>query len=155
MYKVLTISGEDYKFEFSLEASLYNDCIERITSLMLATEQAGKEGSNTNVTQILSGLSNLPSTALHCFYAGLLEHHGNGYSADGRVTSINIAKSLIAQMFRDEECEYNNWSDILALCIDQMTEDGFFELIGLTEKKKMPKVPQDHKKKTPRKVSEN
>lgn len=155
MYKVLSINGEDYKFEFSLEASLYNDCIEKITSLMLATEQTGRESENTDVARVLSGLSNLPVTALHCFYAGLLEHHGNGYMADGRVPSINVAKHLIAQMFSDDASEYSNWSDILALCIEQMTADGFFELIGLSDKKKTPKVPQDHKKRTVKKASES
>ena len=30
MYKVLMIDGKEYKLEFSIEASLYNDCIEKI-----------------------------------------------------------------------------------------------------------------------------
>ncbi len=34
MYKILNIGGQDYKLEFSVEASLYADCVSGLTSLM-------------------------------------------------------------------------------------------------------------------------
>ena len=29
MYKILTIGGEDYKLEYTIEAALYSDCVWR------------------------------------------------------------------------------------------------------------------------------
>ena len=147
MYKVINIDGVDYKLEFSIEASLYHDCIEQITNFMYTIDSAG----NTNdLSGLISGISNLPMTAVTCFYAGLMEHHG--VDGDGLVTSIGIAKKLAASLIKSEDSEIKNWYDLFNLCIEQMGEDGFFDLIGLTEmtstEKKAPKVPQDHKRKT-------
>ena len=149
MYKVLTIGGEDYKLEFSIEASLYHECIEKITSLMLSIDS----GQTANdIKQMLSGICDVPNTSVTCFYAGLLEHHGTE-EGDGRIPNFATAKKLAAKLLRDEDSEVDNWYDLLTLCIEQMREDGFFDLIGLSEmfgaeKKKKPKVPQDHQKKT-------
>lgn len=152
MYKILNIGGEEYKLEFSIEASLRSECIEKITEIMVVMSSVN-EDSAENRGDVLKGLSNIPNTALECFYSGLLEHHG--YDGDGRVKSINDAKRLVITLFSDaDESGYKNWNDILALCVDQMAEDGFFELIGLVDKPKEPKSPQDHKRKV-RKVSEN
>lgn len=149
MYKILNIGGNEYKLEFSIEASLRNECIEKITEIMMLLSAADNNG---DVKDVLKGLSNIPGTALECFYSGLLEHHGaNG---DGTVKNIGDAKRLVVSMIRDEESEYSNWNDIMTLCVNQMAEDGFFELVGLVDKKKEPKTPQDHKRKV-RKVSEN
>lgn len=150
MYKILRIEGEDYKFEFSIEASLYNNCIEKITSLMLNVDTGQTTG---DAKTLISSVSDIPSTAVECFYAGLLEHHGS--EGDGRVPNIAEAKRLVKVMLRDEESGYDNWYDIITLCTEQMREDGFFDLIGLSgepKKKRQPKVPQDHKRKE--KVSE-
>lgn len=154
MYRVLNIKGEDYKFEFSIEASLYNDCIERITSLMydIDVSQTGQD-----VKALLSSVSDLPNTACKCFYAGMLEYHGS--AGDGKVANLATAKELVKALIKDENSGYDNWYDILELCTDQMREDGFFELIGLSgaverKSRRQSKVPQDHKKKVT-KVSEN
>lgn len=150
MYKLLNIDGEEYKLEFSIEASLRNECIEKITGMMASLASAD---DRNELKETLKGLSNIPNVALECFYSGLLEHHG--YSGDGRVRKINDAKALVVSLFRDEESGISNWNDVLTLCVEQMSEDGFFELIGLVDnKKKAPKQPQDHKKKATRKVSE-
>lgn len=149
MYKILDIGGNEYKLEFSIEASLRNECIEKITEIMMLLSAADNNG---DVKDVLKGLSNIPGTALECFYSGLLEHHGS--NGDGTVKNIGDAKRLVVSMIRDEESEYNNWNDIMTLCVNQMAEDGFFELVGLVDKKKEPKTPQDHKRKV-RKVSEN
>lgn len=156
MYKIIKIGGEDYKLEFSIEASLYNDCIEKITNLMYSIDS----GQNKrDVKQILSGISDIPNTAVICFYAGLMEHHG--IEGDGKVVNLLTAKRLAKQLLKDEESEVKNWYDIFRICLDQMSEDGFFDLIGMsdmlsaepTEPKKEPKKPQDHKRKQT-KVSE-
>lgn len=147
MYKVLTIGGEDYKFEFSIEASLYHECIEKITGLMFDIDA----GSTSNdIKQLLAGVSDIPGTAVICFYAGLLEHHGTD-EGDGKVKNLGDAKRLAVKLLRDDNSEIDNWYDLFSLCVEQMGEDGFFDLVGLggmlgTEKKE-PKKPQDHKKK--------
>lgn len=154
MYKILNINGNDYKFEFSIEASLYGDCIEKITMLMLNIDAGQTSGE---AARLVGSVSDIPNTSVVCFYAGLLEHHGP--SGDGRVPNLATAKELVKALLKDENSEYNNFYDILSLCTEQMREDGFFDLIGLSamsnaKPKRQPKTPQDHKKKAT-KVSEN
>lgn len=152
MYKIITINGKDYKLEFTIEASLCRECIEKISGLVIDIS------NGEDIKQMLAGVSDIPYTSLICFYAGLLEHHGTHPSGDGTVPDINAAKMLAAQLIHDENSEINNWYDIFTTCIEQMSEDGFFELVGLTSimgtsEKKPRKVPQDHKRKQT-KVSE-
>ena len=152
MYKIINIGGKDYKLEFTIEASLYNDCIERVVNLMYGFDDGQ---ANDDIKKILSGVSDIPNTAMSCFYAGLLEHHGTD-AGDGSVPSLSKAKRLAADFLRDENSGVSNWYDLLTLCVNQMGEDGFFELIGLNsflttgeQKSKKPrKVPQDHKTKS-------
>ena len=89
------------------------------------------------------------------FYAGLMEAHGTHPDGDGKVPNINVAKKLIAQYIKEhKEEESGNFYGVMLMCIEQMGEDGFFNLIGLlpimekmTEPVKKPrKSPQDHKK---------
>ena len=151
MYKVLTIDGRDYKFEFSVEASLYNECIEKITNIMVEFATSG------NMKEMLNGLADLPKTSLNCFYAGLLEHHGA--EGDRTVMGISDAKKLAIKLIKSEDSDINNWYDLFRLCVDQMGEDGFFELIGLTDLLSSPETetaPTEEKKtrkRTPKAVS--
>lgn len=156
MYKVLNIGGEDYKLEYTIEASLYADCVERITTLMakIGGGEDDEEDKEYRIRSVLSGIANVPATALTVFYAGLMEAHGNHPDGDGKVPDIATAKKLIAQYIREhKEDETGNFYGVMELCLEKMGEDGFFKLIGLeamTEKgqeKKAPKLPQDHKKK--------
>lgn len=149
MYKILNIDGKDYKLEFSIEASLYNDCIEKITGLMYNISFGQ---SSRDIKQILSGVSDIPNTTVTCFYAGLLEHHGA--EGDGTVTTRDNAKRLAVALLKDEHSEVKNWYDLFSICLEQMSEDGFFELIGMSDilstevaPRKPKKVPQDHKRK--------
>lgn len=98
-------------------------------------------------------MSNIPQTALTIFYAGLMEAHGNHLKGDGSVPDIQTAKSLIAQFMKEhKDDEYGNFYGVMQMCIEQMGEDGFFDLVGLnamanTKPKKQRKTPQDHQKK--------
>lgn len=155
MYSIVKINGYDYKFEFSIEASLYNDCIESVMGLMIDMDASG----NSDRKAVLSTISDMPHVAVTCFYAGLLEHHGTE-AGDGKVPDLDSAKRLAKTLLREEGSNVRNWYDLLTLCTEQMAEDGFFDLIGLTDMvgskpKKTPKVPQDHKRKTQAKVSGN
>lgn len=152
MYKVLNIGGQDYKLEYSIEASLYADCISSLTGLMTDIETAG---NLNDIKKVLAGVSNIPQTTLTMFYAGLMEAHGNHPDGDGMVSDIQTAKRLIAQYIKEHtEDETGNFYGIMQMCIEQMGEDGFFKLTGLnpmmeamtSKPKKKLKIPQDHKK---------
>lgn len=151
MYKVLNISGQDYKLEYSIEASLYADCVSSLANFMIDIESAENEN---DIKKILTGISNVPQTALTLFYAGLMEAHGTHPDGDGKVPDIHTAKRLIAQYMKEhKEDGTGNFYEIMQMCIEQMEADGFFSLTGLTAmtgaitpSKQTKKVPQDHKR---------
>lgn len=129
MYKTLTIGGNDYKLEYTIEASLYADCVkgtaELFSSLALASDEK-------DISKIIAGVSNIPQTALTVFYAGLMEHHGDHPDGDGKVPNIAAAKRLLASYLREHSGdETGNFYGVLELCIEQMEEDDFFNLTGI------------------------
>lgn len=146
--KVINIGGKDYTFEFTIEASLYNECTEKVVSLMSSMEDA-KDKESTE--KLINSMSNIPQTALTMFYAGLLEHHGE--DGDGTITSKKDAKKLIKQYFSErKDDETGNFYGVMELMVEVMEDDDFFSQIGLNQlaegqTKKQPKAPQDHKKK--------
>lgn len=154
MYKVLNISGKDYKIEFSVEASLYGECTEKVINLMTAVNEDGDNADSIKAK--FKGISDIPQVALSMFYAGLMEHHG-AEEGDGEVPDKKTAKILLKSYIKENNGNF--WS-VMEMLLDQMGEDGFFKLIGLEEmmspmtEEKEPKKPQDHKKKKP-KVSES
>ena len=83
--KSIKIGNKDYKFEFTIEASLYGECTEALTAFLTNVGSAG-----TNLKEVLKSISDIPQTALTLFYAGLLEHHGE--DGDGTVTTQKDAK---------------------------------------------------------------
>lgn len=145
--KVINIGGKDYAFEFTIEASLYNECTEKIGGLMTRLNEAE---SKDDIYSLICGIADIPGTALTMFYAGLLEHHG--VDGDGSVPDKKTAKALIKKYFdENKDGENGNFYGLMALMIETMADDGFFKLIGLDQvmeqPKKEPKKPQDHKKK--------
>lgn len=149
MYKVLTIGGKEYRLEYSIEASLYADCVTSLMGMMADVENADNE---KNVKKMLEGMSNIPQTALTIFYAGLMEAHGLHPDGDGTVPDIQTAKRLISEYMKEHKGEDSgNFYGVMNMCVEQMVEDGFFELVGLnalmeSPKKKQKKVPMDHQK---------
>ena len=166
MYKVLTIGGRDYKLEYTIEASLYEDCID---SLMGFFGRFGEIMSGANIPDNLSeeeqdrmtekyvkksitGISNIPATAVTLFHAGLLEYHGpNG---DNSIRSKQDTKELVKQYFKDHaEDGTDNFYDLLLICVNQMGEDGFFKRTGLEKMIQSQQVKtrtistQDHQRK--------
>jgi len=152
----LKIGNKDYKIEFSIEASLYKDCTEQVTTLM--SEMFNPDG-NKSIKDVLDTMTNIPQTTLTMFYAGLLEHHGE--DGDGTVLSISDAKKLIKEYIKEhKEEESGNFFGVMKMLIEQMGNDGFFKQIGLEQvagdvQTKAPKMPQDHKKKQAQKHTEN
>lgn len=150
--KIININGIDYKFEFTIEASLYNECTERVVGLMTSIAEGQEKGEN--IKDIISAMSDIPKTALTLFYAGLLEHHGPESFSSHKIDSIRDAKALIKKYFEEhKEDGTGNFYDVLQEMFDVMADDGFFKQIGLEQmltnqpEKKAPKKPQDHKKK--------
>ena len=145
--KVIKIGNKEYKFEFTIEASLYGECTEALTAFLINVGTAGG-----NLKEVLKSISDIPQTALTLFYAGLLEHHGE--DGDGTVTTKKDAKRLIEQYFEDKkDTDEADFYSIMALMISVMEEDGFFKRTGLEKiltagMEKAPKKPQDHKKPT-------
>lgn len=148
MSKVLKINNKDYTFEFTMEASLYSECTEKVTLLMLALE--GAEGES-DIKSVLTGISDIPMVALTMFHAGLLEHHGE------ECKTISDSKQLVKQyILEHKEDETGNFYGIMNTMLEIMSDDGFFDLIGLNQMfqtvEKEVKKPQDHKKKTTKKI---
>lgn len=150
MFKVITICGEDYKLEYTFEAALFSEGVEKVFELMYDVDGAA------DPRDALMGSAKIPDIAFTLFYAGLLEHHGP--EGDGSVRSKRDAKILAKQYMNDDKLDF---AQLLKICVDQIGEDGFFERIGLAtmmqseepKTTRQPKTPQDHKKKTV-KVSE-
>lgn len=154
MYKIVTIGGKDYKLEYSIEASLYNDCVKSVMNTLLAVSG----GTNRDVSEMISGMSDIPRMSIIVFYAGLIQYHGDHPDGDGSVPDLATAKRLVAQYLSEhKEDEHGNFYGIFSMCLEQMETDGFFELTGLTEimndingvkkPRKAPKKPTDHQKK--------
>lgn len=127
--KTIKIGDKDYKIEFTIEASLFNECTEKVTGLMYAMSEAGNA---ENIKNMISSMSDIPQTTLTMFYAGLLEHHGE--DGDKSVLSKNDAKKLIKQYFKEHsEDETGNFYGFMEILIGQMVDDGFFNQIGLVQ----------------------
>lgn len=144
MYKVLTIGGKDYRLEYTVEAALYQDGIDRIINFLSGTYGITGEKEMTKglsdedkmkvrkelFTNFRTEILGLPDAALTIFYAGLLEHHG--IDGDGEILSKADAKRLVKQLFSEQpEDGIADFASLLSTCIEQMGEDGFFKRTGL------------------------
>lgn len=142
--KELKIGNKVYKVEYTIEASLCNECTEKVTNLMAGFAISETEDAKK---QFISTIADIPQTTLSMFYAGLLEHHGE--EADRTVCNKEDAKKLLKQYLSENK---SSFYDLMEILIEEMENDGFFDLIGLTRivkevQTKEPKKPQDHKKK--------
>lgn len=143
-----TIGGKDYTFEFSIEASMYNECTENVMELFSTLSEAQ---TREEVKEVIKGISNIPKVAVTMFYAGLMEHHG--VDGDRTVLSIGDAKRLVKQYcLEHKEDDKGDFYTIMEEMMGCMSDDGFFELMGLAKmmrqtEEKLPKTPQDHKRK--------
>lgn len=127
--KTIKIGEKEYKIEFTIEASLYNECTEKVAGLIFAISEAeGKE----DIKKMISSMSDIPQTTLTMFYAGLLEHHGE--DGDKSVCSKSDAKKLIKQYIKEHsDDETGNFYGVMEMLIEQMMADGFFKQIGLEQ----------------------
>ena len=63
--KIIKINGIDYRFEFTIEASLYKECTEKTVGLMTSIAEGQENGKG--IKDIISTLSDIPKTALTLF----------------------------------------------------------------------------------------
>lgn len=153
--RVLEIGKEEYKFQFDIEASLYSECTEKVTSIIVGMTNAGTKEEKK---EFISSIANIPQVALHMFHAGLLENHD---------VTLSDSKRLIAQYIKEhKEDKTGSFYGVMEMLMEDMGNDGFFELIGLDsmfakaesqiKEENAKKIPQDHKKKqTKPKVTES
>lgn len=142
----IKIGNKKYKLEYTIEAALYKDCAETVINFM--SNVANAENKN-EIKEVLSATIDVPNTCMTCFYAGLLENHGE------EITSLSDAKQLIKVWFKEnQDNEKGNFYGLFMDLLEIMGEDGFFKQLGLTqlvneaeEATENAKIPQDHKKK--------
>lgn len=161
--KRITIGGQEYTIEFSLEATLYNECTEKVMDMITSASVAGakidnkeinaEEKTETALKTIVTSAADIPNRALILFYAGLLEHHGTE-SGDGSIKSKKDAKKLMKEYI--DEHEGMNLYDVMSEMMEEIMNDHFFEQIGVDKmmenankqiQNHQVKTPQDHKRK--------
>ena len=156
--KRITIDGKEYTIEYSIEATLYDECTEKIMDLMLNAGIAQAEVTQENIeakerimvmaNAFKNNVKDIPQRTLTLFYAGLLEHH------NGEIKSKDDAKILLVKYIKENDGI--SLYDILNDLIAEMGKDHFFEMIGVDKvtdelnnaTKKEAKKPQDHKRKS-------
>lgn len=146
MYKIIKIGDKEYKLEYSIEASLYQDCVSQLMEFFadsvgaagvgeMAKNFEPKEKAAIYMQALKSNLTNMgsiPSVATTVFYAGLMKYHGTGKYGDRTVLSRVDATYLLEDYFEEHrDDDTGNFWDILNICMNQMAEDGFFKLTGL------------------------
>ena len=168
MYKVITIGGKDYKLEYSIEAAMYQDGIDRFIDFLGGLTGFSEEESITKnldedkkslvrkelAKALKSEITGVPQMSLTMFYMGLLEHHGTGSTGDGTVLSLNDAKDLVKILFSEQpEDGIKDFESLLSVCFNQMGEDGFFKMTGVEQfmTKMMPQPNRETRRKTAKK----
>ena len=108
--KRITIDKKEYTFEFTIEASLYDDCTRSVMDMFVkgGMVQGAAEDNDVNsaMENLLDTIANLPQKALTLFYAGLLEHHGP--EGDGSIQGKNDAKKLLASYLKENNLIMND-----------------------------------------------
>lgn len=127
--KTITVSGKEYKIEFTIEASLYNECVTKTIDLMSNIFITAEDNTPEGIKELLKSLSDIPYTTLVMFYAGLLEYHAD------EIQSLNDAKALVKVFMREnkDNDEYSNFYGIMQMLLECMSDDGFFKQIGLEQ----------------------
>ena len=94
--KIINVNSKEYILEYTMEASLYRDCVEKTTGYMMKTSDKDRMAS---LEGIISSIGDLPQTALTMFYAGLMEHQSD------EIKTEKEAKALLKQYFAEHKEE--------------------------------------------------
>ena len=159
--KTIQISGKEYKLEYSYEAAEYRSVVQKMFNALsggyiLKHANLNEDGGQENAAEaMLDGtaelISEIPHICVDAFYAGLLENNP---------VSMDEAKALMKSYMKENKLSFNG---LYREIQEAMEDDGFFDLTGLremleemnqamtgeeTKKKRTPKKPQDHQKKS-------
>lgn len=161
--KKIEITGKEYTLEYSFMAVEHRETIQKMFNVLSGayllkkvgvpnekdmSEEKEKELTNAMLDGSVEMLSDIPHIVKTAFYSGLLENHG---------LSEEESYKLMKEYMKEKKISFKKLFDDIKEC---MEDDGFFDLSGLTEmlsemmqgteetKKKEPKTPQDHKKKS-------
>ena len=160
--RILTIGEKEYTLEYSFMAAEHKQTVQKMfevvsgaylikrVNLAEENEKASKEDiANAMIGGTGEMVSDIPHIVKTAFYSGLLENHD---------LSEEEAYALMKQYMKENKISFKKLFDDIKEC---MEIDGFFDLSGLTEmleemnasvenqtKKRTPKTPQDHKKKS-------
>lgn len=130
--KRITINKKEYTLEFTIEASLYDECTKSVMDQFVKSgmvSSAAKDGdTDSAIENVLDTIASLPQRTLTLFHAGLLEHHGP--EGDGSVQGRADAKSILAAYLKESKKSYR---DVFADMMEIMADDSFFDLIGLNQ----------------------
>lgn len=155
--KTITVNDVIYTLEYSFEAAEHKQTVQNMFNIMSGAyllkgvTDIDKDNKENVAIAMIEGtgdmVSDIPLIVKTAFYAGLLENHS---------FSEEEAHLIMKEYMKENKISFKKLFDDIKEC---MEEDGFFDLSGLTDmitemnqsvepKKKSPKVPQDHKKKS-------
>ena len=154
----LKIGEKEYTLVYSFMAAVHNETVQKMFNVVSGAyliRKANITGENKEdiANAMLEGtgemVADIPHIVKTAFYSGLLENHN---------VSQEDAYDLMKQYMKENKISFKKLFDDIKTC---MEDDGFFDLSGLTEmmeemnqsvetqtKKRTPKTPQDHKKKS-------
>ena len=154
----LKIGEKDYTLEYSFMAAEHNETVQKMFNVVSGaylikranvTEESKEDIAGAMIEGTAEMVADIPHIVKTAFYSGLLENHD---------VSQEDAYKLMKQYMKENKISFKKLFDDIKTC---MEDDGFFDLSGLTEmmeemnksveaqtKKKTPKTPQDHKKKS-------
>lgn len=160
--KILTINGTEYTLEYSFMAAEHKQTVQKMFEVVSGAylikrvnmTEENEKASKEDIAEAMIGgtgemVADIPHIVKTAFYSGLLENHG---------LLEEEAYNLMKAYMKENKISFRKLFDDIKEC---MEEDGFFDLSGLTEmleemnqsvenqtKKRTPKTPQDHKKKS-------
>lgn len=157
----LKIGEKDYTLEYSFMAAEHNETVQKMFNVVSGAylikkanlTSEGTENKEDMASAMIEGtaemVADMPHIVKTAFYSGLLENHN---------VSQEEAYTLMKQYMKENKISFRKLFEDIKSC---MEDDGFFDLSGLAEmmeemnksveaqtKKKTPKTPQDHKKKS-------
>ena len=132
----LKVNEKEYTVTYKFKAMYDSDFI---TDMFKTFENMASNDDNDGI-KLFAELA--PKTT-NILLVGLQEEHADEFK------TFDDAKDLICNYFKENEDNQDiNMLGLYTELINTMSEDGFLERIGLVDKKKQVKTPQDHKKKT-------
>ena len=132
----LKVNEKEYTVAYRFRA-MYDS--EFIKEMFDTINNMDSEDDNSGIEMF----AHLAQKTTNMLLVGLQEEHSDEFK------TFNDAMELIQKYFTENEDNQDvNMLGLYTELINAMSEDGFLERIGLMDKKKQVKTPQDHKRKT-------